>query len=61
MKKKTETKFVSPGVFTTDGPETYIDGAALQKILAEIKELVKRYSNDQELGEEIRRYASSRL
>jgi hypothetical protein len=60
MKKK-ETKFESPGVFTIEPAQVYIDGHALQKNISEIKELIKQFPNDQDLGMELRRYAKEKL
>lgn len=52
MKKK--TIFKSPGVTTREGGETYYPNVT--KEFSEIRDMVSKFSNDQELGREIRKY-----
>ncbi|MBP7845816.1 MAG: hypothetical protein KA007_00060 [Candidatus Pacebacteria bacterium] len=52
MEKK--TVFTSPGISTREGGEFYYPN--LSKEFYDIKSLVSKFSNDQELGRELRRY-----
>lgn len=55
MEKKKEIKFISPEISTRGGME-YHQG----DVWGYIKELVKQYPNDQDLGRELRKLLNER-